>query len=100
MNDLKKRYLVDKQKLGTELGIQSFKLNQVTAYKNYDAFKALASQQQVIFDGKANAIIVPILIDKQKGYINYATFHLRMIKNTSITKEKNLTYLRINFHNP
>jgi len=41
-----------------------------------------------------------MLIDKQKMEFNYAVFHMRMIKNTSITRERNLTYLRINFHNP
>ena len=45
-------------------------------------------------------MVIPILINKEKNEFNYAAFHLRMIKNTSITKEKNLTFLRINFHNP
>lgn len=61
LNDLKKRYLVDKVKLGSELGHQSFKLNSVTAYKSYELMLASSRPNTMHYDGKANSIIVPIL---------------------------------------
>ena len=41
-----------------------------------------------------------MLVDAKKQEFNFAVFHLRMVKNTSINRDKNLTFLRINFHNP
>lgn len=94
------RWKKDAAKLGGELGIKSFALNSVTAYKKREDMTKSASFTQVVFDHKANALIVPILTDKAKMVYNYCPFHLRMIKNTSINAEKNITYLRINLHNP
>ena len=87
-------------KLGKELGIRSFNLTSVTAYRKREDMLKKAGINNLVFDSNANALICPILIDKAKMIYNYAAFHLRIIKNTSITQEKNLTYLRINLHNP
>lgn len=82
------------------MGIQSFKLSSITTFKSLDQLKDAARHSQVTYDNKANAVIVPVLVNKQTREFNFATFHIRMIKNTSINREKNLTFLRINLHNP
>ena len=75
---------MDKVKLGSELGIQSFRLNSVTAYKDLASMKNSARPAQISYDSKANSVIVPMLINKKTQEFNYAVFHIRMIKNTSI----------------
>ena len=85
MKELKKRYEHDAVKLGKELGIKSFNLNSVIAYKKKEDMLRKASMNNAVFDQSANALIVPILIDKAKMIYNYCSFHLRVIKNTSIT---------------
>ena len=39
LNELRNRYKVDKVKLGSELGTQSFKLDTVRAYKSFNTLK-------------------------------------------------------------
>jgi len=97
-DDLKQRYESDALKLGEDLSYKQFNLRSVKAYKDPEDIRQKANKNGLVFDHSANAIIVPVC--HPDGSVDYAPFHVRMIKNSSVTVDKSVTYLRINFHNP
>jgi nucleosome binding factor SPN SPT16 subunit len=49
------------------------------------------------YDEKKQSLLVPFNLGGHKYMI---PFHLHMIKNAAMNLEKNVAYLRVNFHTP
>ena len=83
-------------KLGNQLGLRTFDLASVVAYKDASQMKGL--DNLLFFDKNANVLICPIRFSERDSYL--VPFHVRMIKNCSMQNERNVHTLRVNFHNP
>lgn len=95
LDELQSRWDGDKVKLGNELGLRTVDLTAVIAYRDSSKMKGL--DQKLFFDKQASVLICPLRFGDKSWLV---PFHLRMIKNCSMTNDKSLHSLRVNFHNP
>lgn len=96
--EFKKKFDNDELKLGGNENLKQIKLANALAYQSRKDFPAKYNKRdQAFFDVAKSVLLVPYELDGERYAI---PFHLYMIKNASMNLEKNVAYLRVNFHTP